>query len=133
MKSFTGATTTDMKHYVQPTLEKKPDRIILHVGTNDLKTTDSSKVAESITDLARNIESTSQIKVSISQFTTRRDLSEKVKEVNKHLKRFESQNEWQIINNNNILDEDLNKGELHLTDTGTKKLFYNFTNFINNN
>ena len=35
-KSFSGAKCKDMKHYIMPTLEKKPDEIILHVGTNDL-------------------------------------------------------------------------------------------------
>ena len=26
-----------MKHYIVPTFEKKPDELILHIGTNDLK------------------------------------------------------------------------------------------------
>ncbi|CAH3112823.1 unnamed protein product [Pocillopora meandrina] len=30
VKSFAGATTSDMSHYVKPTLDKKPDQIILH-------------------------------------------------------------------------------------------------------
>ena len=36
VKSFAGATTSDMSHYVKPTLNKKPDQIILHAGTNDI-------------------------------------------------------------------------------------------------
>ena len=30
-KSFSGATCKDMKHYIVPTLEKKPDELILHI------------------------------------------------------------------------------------------------------
>ena len=36
VKSFAGATTSDMSHYVKPTLDKKPNQIILHAGTNDI-------------------------------------------------------------------------------------------------
>ena len=36
-KSFSGATCKDMKHYIVPMLEKKPDELILHIGTNYFK------------------------------------------------------------------------------------------------
>ena len=42
-KSFSGAKCKDMRHYSMPTLEKKPDEIILHVGTNDLKTSSAQR------------------------------------------------------------------------------------------
>ena len=41
VKHFSGAKTKDMKSYVIPTVEQKPDNIILHTGTNDLKTIDT--------------------------------------------------------------------------------------------
>ena len=37
VKSFSGATTKAMKDYLKPNLELSPDQVILHVGTNDLK------------------------------------------------------------------------------------------------
>ena len=36
-KSFAGATTSDMEDYVKPVIRKEPQKLILHVGTNDLK------------------------------------------------------------------------------------------------
>jgi len=39
---FPGATSDDMSNYVIPSVQRKPNRIILHVGTNDLK---SKKIA----------------------------------------------------------------------------------------
>ena len=36
LRSFPGATCSDMYHYLVPILERKPDHVILHVGTNDL-------------------------------------------------------------------------------------------------
>ena len=41
VKDFSCAKTKDMKSYVIPTVEQKPDNIILHTGTNDLKTIDT--------------------------------------------------------------------------------------------
>ena len=41
VKHLSGAKTKDMKSYVIPTIEQKPDNIILHTGTNDLKTVDT--------------------------------------------------------------------------------------------
>ena len=47
-KSFSGAKCKDMKHYIMPTLEKKPDEIILHVGTNDLKSSSAKTIVKDI-------------------------------------------------------------------------------------
>ena len=41
VKYFSGAKTKDMKSYVVPTVEQKPDNIMLHTGTNDLKIIDT--------------------------------------------------------------------------------------------
>ena len=41
VKRFSGAKTKDMKSYVIPAVDQKPDNIILHTGTNDLKTIDT--------------------------------------------------------------------------------------------
>ena len=38
VKHFSGAKTKDMKSYVIQTVEQKPDNIILHTGTNDVRT-----------------------------------------------------------------------------------------------
>ena len=57
VRSFPGATTADMKHYLQPSLEAKPKAIVLHLGTNDLKNSSSGRnVAEKIVDLDNVIE-----------------------------------------------------------------------------
>ena len=57
MRSFPGATTADMKHYLQPSLEAKPKAIVLHLGTNDLKNSSSGRnVEEKIVDLDNVIE-----------------------------------------------------------------------------
>ncbi len=36
VKCFNGANIKDMHSYEKPTIERKPNLIILHIGTNDL-------------------------------------------------------------------------------------------------
>ena len=68
VKAFPGATTSDMEHYMKPALAKDPQRFILHMGTNDLKSNlrpNPNQIADSILDLARMIESESRTGVII--------------------------------------------------------------------
>ena len=58
VKSFSGATTQDMKSYIQPKINSAPDRICLHTGMNDLKSKTLNDVANAIVDLAKTIQST---------------------------------------------------------------------------
>ena len=56
--SFSGATTEDMKSYLVPLIEKKPDHIILNIGTNDLTgDTPEGSIVEKILGLADMITS----------------------------------------------------------------------------
>ena len=86
VKPLPGATTQDMNDYIKPTIARKPGMIILHTGTNDLKSNQNpSDIANEIINLAKNIK-ISGTEVSISSLMPRRDpLSEKGKKVNKEL------------------------------------------------
>ncbi|CAB4033160.1 Werner syndrome ATP-dependent helicase-like, partial [Paramuricea clavata] len=44
VKAFSGSRVEDMQDYIKPLIRKKPDTMILHVGTNDIK--DDTKSAE---------------------------------------------------------------------------------------
>ena len=67
VKSFSGATTNDMRSYIQPTLKNSPERICLHIGTNHLKNKEPREVADAIVDLARTVESSGEFKILISE------------------------------------------------------------------
>ena len=41
VKSFSGAKSSCMNHYIQPTLDQQPENIIIHCGTNDLSGADT--------------------------------------------------------------------------------------------
>ena len=53
VKHFSGAKTKDMESYIIPTLEENPETIIIHSGTNNLKSDSSpEKIARDIIKLA---------------------------------------------------------------------------------
>ena len=67
VKSFRGATTSQMKWHVKSTTEQNPKNIILHCGTNDINNdSDLQNIAEEIVKLAKSIsiDCTSNVTVS---------------------------------------------------------------------
>ena len=98
MKPFPGATIHDMKSHIIPTVEKCPDQMCLHIGTNDLKSKEPNVVANAIVDLAREIENSCDAEIVLSEITTRKDAhSNAVKIINHRLKQFSRQNGWKPI------------------------------------
>ena len=83
VKHFSGAKAEDIKSYVIPTVEQKLDNIILHTGTNDLKTIDTP---EEINMIILNLTTTCKTdtnSVFISGIVPRTDkLNEKASQVN---------------------------------------------------
>ena len=53
-RSFPGAKAGDMESYIKPTLKNKPNRIIIHCGTNDPKNSTPQSIAENILSLAKS-------------------------------------------------------------------------------
>ena len=134
VKAFPGATIHDMKSHIIPTVERCPDQICLHIGTNDLKSKEPNVVADAIVDLAREIENSCDAEIVLSEITTRNDAhSDAVKTVNRRLKQFSRQNGWKLISHANITQNGLNKGGLHLNREGNDSLHRNFVNFLRNN
>ena len=133
VKSFPGATTQDMKDYIKPTISKKPDVVILHTGTNYLKSNQNpSDIANEIVNLAKNIKN-SGTEVSISSLIPRGDrLSEKGKKVNKELQEKCTAENFAFILHKNINSKlDLFPDKLHPNKKDQSILKGNFRKFIN--
>ena len=132
VKSFPGAKTTCMEHYLVPSLDQKPNTIILHVGTNDLRGADPPKViSKRIMDLARKC-SDMNSKIYVSSLVSRGDnLNHKVEAVNDILEASCNGANIGFIDNSNISTSDLNNSKLHLNRDGSEKLANNLINFLN--
>ena len=128
VRSFAGANTDAMNSYVCPTIKKAPNRIILHCGTNDLRSKESPWIiAENIMELAKQMESR-ETEVFVSGIVQRADeLNGKALEVNKALERECDRMKLKYIDNSNIDPKlHLNRSGLHLTYEGTVILANNF-------
>ena len=133
VKSFPSATTQDMKDYIKPTISRKSDMVILHTGTNDLKSNQNPlDIANEIVNLAKNIKN-SGTEVSISALIPRGDrLSEKGKKVNKELQEKCTAENFAFILHKNINSKlDLFPDKLHPNKKGQSILKGNFRKFIN--
>ena len=83
VKSFSGAMVDCMNSHVCPTIKRDPGKVILHCGTNDLRSKATPKdIAEEIVDLGNSMK-TNVNKVMISGLVPRGDLlHNKAMEVN---------------------------------------------------
>ena len=117
VKSFRGSTTNDTRSHIQPILENSPERVCLHIGTNDLKNKEPRDVADAIVDLARTVELSGEFKILISELTPLNDnYKEAVKSVIKLLNTFCNQHEWKLIRHTNNSEKHLNRADFILLD-----------------
>lgn len=132
VKSFSGATTDCMNDYIKPSIKQKPDRFIVHVGTNDLRSQETpSSIAKSIIDSVMSCNEKANVPVAVSGIITRADaLKGKAESVNAILRRSCESRNIAFIDNDNITQEDLNGSKIHLNNVGSTKLAKNLTNFI---
>lgn len=137
VKAFSGATVTDMEDFIKPIIRKSPNKVIVHVGTNDLKKDYTPKViADSIINLTTQIkEDLPNSTVGVSALLVRSDspnLATKVKQVNFILDNYCHMNKIPFLRNANINNSHLNNRGLHLNKLGSLRLQNNFIEFINN-
>ena len=127
--SFRGATVSDMEDYLKPLIKKRPARIILHCGTNNLNTSQPAQVAEDIRNLVNYIKAEG-IDCTVSELVMRNDgLYNKVIEVNEKLRDILGK-DTQIIEHSNIESSHLNNSRIHLNKKGDGKLAYRILKLI---
>ena len=121
---FPGATVSDMEDYLKPLIKKRPARIILHCGTNDLNTSQPAQVAEDIRNLVNYIKA-ERIDCTVSELVMRNNgLYNKFIDVNEKLRDILGK-DTQVIEHSNIESRPLNNSRIHLNKTDDGKLSYN--------
>ena len=70
--NHSGCSSQDMVDYVKPIARKKPDRLIIHVGINDLtKSVNTMKKVRKCVEVIREIDSTENIQTGFSSIIQR--------------------------------------------------------------
>ena len=133
VRSFSGATSKDMIDFVKPLINKKPDCLILHVGTNDLSK-GVGNTCENLQTIVDNVRLSSPgTQIVVSNICLREDkmvLNNKRLSLNKEIEDFAVLNDMTMINNNNIDSACLSRKKLHLNRKGLAKLAVNIKNHI---
>ena len=123
VKAFSGSTIKHMEHYSKPPLERNPELVILHIGTNDIKSNKSpQEIATGIQNLAQNMEEEGKRKVAISSLIPRNDSQELAKKsvlVNSELKKLCMEKGLDLIQHPSLTARHLNGSNLHLNRFGT--------------
>ena len=114
VRKFSGATTDDMYHYLMPLIQKQPDNVILHVGTNDASSCNSSEIVNNRLKLRSFIsQKLPNANIILSKPIMRSDTAAgkiTIEEVNKQLNDFD----FDMIDNSNLSRAHLNGRGLHL-------------------
>ena len=130
VRFFPGARIKVMYHYLVPILERKPEHLIPHVGTNDAADSSHQQIVNDLLALKQFIKRKLQnFNVILSMPTKRCDnqkASATVNLVNEQLPQLNID----IIENKNILDKHLGRHGLHLTNHGRVRLAMNFISYV---
>ena len=123
-----------MTHRVKPTLRDiNPDHIILHAGTNDLRTENTvSQIAKATIDLAISLKNDDNF-VTVSGIVPRLDdLNNKATEVNRCLVLMCKERNISLISHDESIDpsKHLNETKLHLNSNGIKIFAEKFSRFL---
>ena len=51
VKSFPGATADEMVDFLKPTLRRKPDKLAIHAGTNDVSSSTPKVIADKVSKI----------------------------------------------------------------------------------
>ena len=127
-----SATIDDLHHHIIPVLKRKPDHIIIHVGTNDAVSKTSRQILDDLLQLKNEILKTlPNCNVIISKPTMKVD-NGKAALTLKHLNEHLSQLKVDSIDNSNIKSMHIGRKGLHLNNKSKDKLALNFFHKIRN-
>ena len=124
VRSHPGVTTDDFIDYFRPTVQKKPNLIIIHTGTNDIRKVISSMKEYNTDD---------NIKITLSSIIhgSDHDCEDKINETNRKLENLCKGKGMIFINNSNIDSTCLHRSKLHLNKSEISLLVKNFSKAVN--
>ena len=132
--SFAGAKVEDMNDFVKPLLRRRPDKVIVHVGTNNVKDDNPKRVKVKISELVDTIRNEQpNPKIVLSSIIHRNDdrsLNGSIDQVNRAVESVCRQRGLDFISHDNIPGDCLNNGGLHLNRMGVFSLANNFRKYL---
>ena len=129
VRSFSGAVVNDFYNYLEPLMEKKPSKLIIHAGTNDTTNKNANEILNDLVQLRDYIKKRFGIDMCISSPTLRCD-NYIYKNIVEELSRKLRKQKIPLINHEKVDVDCLeNKGKyagLHLNSKGVGRMAINF-------
>ena len=132
---FSGAKVRCLYDYAKPTMRDfNPNRIILHVGTNDLNSEKTSGQTANSIIVLRNSLNTDNYDITLSLTAPRADNLNKATEVNKRLVNTCNQRQNKFINHSDDIQPErhVNDNKIRLNRYRTIVFAKKFTKFLSN-
>ena len=117
-----GCTIQDISDYIKPIIRRKPDIILVHIGTNDLTNSiNTMSKVKKIVKAVEEMDGNNEIKLAFSSIIVRKDLDleKEIKEINTKLKNYCMGKGFIFVDNANIKERCLNNRKLRLNRKGT--------------
>ena len=134
VRPFTGAKVSCMVDHVKPTIrDDKPDHVILHTGTNDLRSEKTaSQIARSITELAMSLKNNHTSDIASGIAPRNDNLNNKATEVNNRFLRMCKERKILFVAHSEYIDSSkhFNASKLLLNHNGIKVFAENFSVFL---
>ena len=136
IKPHSRATTRDIVDYLKPVTRKKPDCLIIHVGTNDLTSNDHIDTEKNVTAMTEDIKRDSPDSVIVLSIAVIRedkqavDNKVSVSELNRKIKEIAKLQNISVIDNTSLDESCLSRKNLHLNEKGNSYLAHNFIKFV---
>ena len=121
-----------MKFYCEPTVNMKPDKVIIMCGTNNLRKGQPEEIADKLLKLSMDL-SERVGSIAVSELVVRTDsvdLERKRMKVNQILERKLEDLNMDFIKHDNIERHHLDKWGLHLNFRGTNILASNYMDYL---
>ena len=138
VKSFSGAHIADMEDYLKPLLRKEPDKINLHVGSNNIRDESPRSVAEGIVNLVTQIQqdfpTSTHLTISpLLPMSDNLEFNDKIKEANKILKSFCSSRGFKLLRIKKYRLDLCNRRGVYLNRKGSSLLSNSYADYLNSN
>ena len=127
--------TEGMTDYIKPIARKKPDIILLHVGTYDLtRGINTMENVRKYVEAIRELDNSENIQLGFSSIMHRsdKDFSNEISELNVKLKKYCLGRGFIYIDNDNINESCLNNSKLYLNKKDTSLFSKNISKDIDN-
>ena len=130
VRFFPGPRIKDMYHYLIPILEKRPEHLILHVGTNDAVGSSHQQIVNDLSAPKQFIKEKLQNCNAILSIPAKHCDNQKASATLKLVNQQLPQLNIDVIENKNISDKHLGRHVLGLSNHGRVRLAMNFISYV---